>query len=80
AKLVKILRDRGFWAECDLVGRELRPQLRYADKIGARFNMVLGGDEMESGCAIIKDMRNKDKLYEVSLNENFGENAERILK
>ena len=40
--LVKKLRDEGYWAECDLMERALGKQMKYADKIGAKFAIVLG--------------------------------------
>jgi histidyl-tRNA synthetase len=73
AKLVKALRGCGFWAETDLAGRGLGAQMKYADKLGARFSMVLGSNELESGAAVIKNMQSGDKR-EVALE------AEKILE
>ncbi|MDR2558021.1 MAG: histidine--tRNA ligase [Oscillospiraceae bacterium] len=67
AKLVKELREQGFWAETDLAGRGLGAQMKYADKLGARFSMVLGSNETESGTAVIKNMQSGEKR-EVALN------------
>ncbi|MDR2532736.1 MAG: histidine--tRNA ligase [Oscillospiraceae bacterium] len=61
AKLVKELRECGFWAETDLAGRGLGAQMKYADKLGARFSMVLGSNELSNGTAIIKNMQNGEK-------------------
>ncbi|MCL2697794.1 MAG: histidine--tRNA ligase [Oscillospiraceae bacterium] len=61
AKLVKELRGQGFWAEADLAGRGLGAQMKYADKLGARFSMVIGGDELNSGTAVIKNMQSGEK-------------------
>ena len=51
------LREDGYAAEFDIVGRGLKPQMRYADKIGAKFVCVLGDNELESGIVRIKNMR-----------------------
>ena len=35
--MTSALRDEGFFVEYDLVERGLKPQMKYADKIGAKF-------------------------------------------
>ncbi len=55
--LAQALREDGYGVEYDLIGRGLKPQMRYADKIGARFVCVLGDDELSSGSANLKNMR-----------------------
>ncbi len=54
--LASALRAEGFAAESDLVGRSLKAQMKYADKIGAKYSMVLGSDELANGRARIKNM------------------------
>lgn len=56
ATLAASLRAEGYSAEFDLVGRGLKPQMRYADKIGAKFVCVLGDNELETGDVKIKNM------------------------
>ena len=53
--LVNSLRRLGVSAECDLMGRSLKAQMKYAGKT-ARFTVVVGPSELESGMASIKDM------------------------
>lgn len=55
-ELVNALRREGFYAECDSMGRSLKAQMKYADKIGARLSMVLGDDELANGKAKVKNM------------------------
>ncbi|MGI5893821.1 MAG: histidine--tRNA ligase [Candidatus Merdivicinus sp.] len=55
-EMVSDLRNEGFSAESDLMGRSLKAQMKYADKIGARFTMVLGDAELEAGKAAIRNM------------------------
>lgn len=78
AVLVKQLREYGFWAECDLSGRGLKAQMKYADKLGARFSMVLGNDELTAGKAVLKNMLGGEKL-EVSITGNFAEKINVLL-
>ena len=55
-ELTNALRREGFFVECDSMGRSLKAQMKYADKIGARMSMVLGDDELANGKARLKNM------------------------
>ncbi|MDD4546937.1 MAG: histidine--tRNA ligase [Oscillospiraceae bacterium] len=55
--IVTNLRRGGVSAECDTVGRSLKAQMKYADKIGARYTIVVGDNELETGVAALKDMQ-----------------------
>ena len=55
--LCRNLRDEGFIALTDITGRGLKAQMKYADKVGAAFTVVLGDDELENGKAKIKNMK-----------------------
>lgn len=60
-KLCAILRAEGFEALSDINGRGLRAQLKYANKIGAKFTCVLGEDEVNCGILRIKNMQNGEE-------------------
>ena len=60
-KLVANLRSQGIAAQLDIVGRSLKPQMKYADKLGAKYSIVLGDTEVESGVADIKNMETGEK-------------------
>ncbi len=68
--LLKQLRESSLKAESDIVSRSLRAQMKYADKIGARYSIVIGDNEIEQNKATIKDMNNKEQ-FEITLGENF---------
>lgn len=68
--LVKEIRDTSLIAECDIVGRSLRAQMKYADKIGAKFSMVIGDDEIANNRAILKNMSTGEKS-EIPLDDEF---------
>ena len=55
-QLTNSLRKEGFYVESDSMGRSLKAQMKYADKIGARMSMVLGDDELANGAAKVKNM------------------------
>ncbi len=65
--LCKELRDEGFEAQTDIIGRGLKAQMRYANKLGARFTLVLGDSEIEAGKARLKCMENGEET-EVDIN------------
>ncbi len=71
AELCSQLRDNGNIAETDICGRGLKAQMKYANKIGALYTMVLGDDEIDRGLARIKNMANGEET-EIDLN-NIGE-------
>lgn len=50
------LRFDGFEVATDICGRGLKAQMKYADKIGAKFSVVLGDNELENNKAVIKNM------------------------
>lgn len=50
------LRLKGICAEYDLLGRSLKAQMKYADKIGAKYTLIIGDSEIESGTAKLKNM------------------------
>lgn len=51
------LRSDGFKVQTDLCGRGLKAQMKFADKSGAAFTMVLGDNELLAGCARLKNMQ-----------------------
>ena len=50
------LREEGCFVEYDLIGKGLNAQMKCANKTGAKFVMVLGDNEIESGVAKLKNM------------------------
>ena len=64
------LREGGVSAECDTVGRSLKAQMKYADKIGARYSVVVGDNELETGIARLKDMQSGEEC-EVRLDDSL---------
>lgn len=59
--LAEEVRKSGLSAQCDIVGRGLRPQMKFADKIGAKFSVVLGDNEIEENKAEVKNMETGEK-------------------
>lgn len=61
SKLTFDLRGQGFAAERDTLGRSLKAQMKYADKIGARLSVVIGDDEVDTGKITVKNMQDGEK-------------------
>ncbi len=51
------LRKAGICAECDIVGRSLKSQMKYADKIGCANVLIIGDSELETGRASLINMK-----------------------
>jgi len=64
--LAKELRKLGITALFDQVGRSLKAQMKYADKKGVGFSMVIGDSELENNKAVLKNMLNGES-FEVEL-------------
>ena len=70
-ELCTSLRRDGFEAQCDVCGRGLKAQMKYADKIGALYSVVLGDNELEQNKCNVKNMTTGE-MRELSLS-NFAE-------
>lgn len=65
-EIAKDMRSEGFSVQYDLNSRSLRAQMKYADKVCAKYLVVIGEDEVNSGIAKLKDMQTGEST-EVSL-------------
>ncbi|MCD8037101.1 MAG: histidine--tRNA ligase [Clostridiales bacterium] len=50
------MRSAGIKAECDSVGRSVKAQMKYANKIGAAYSVILGDNEIEQDSVKLKNM------------------------
>jgi len=70
--LMSRLQRQGVWAEMDYFGKSLKAQMRRADKLAARKVVILGGDELARGVAMLRDMSDGSQR-EVALGDLHGE-------
>ena len=54
--IVYRLRREGILADCDTVGRSVKAQMKYANKIGSRYSLIIGDDEIANDSAAVKNM------------------------
>ncbi len=71
--LAEELRGEGLTCETDLMARSVKAQFKYADKLGARYVVVLGGEELREGIAEVRDMQKS-----ISARVRFGALAQYI--
>lgn len=71
-QLANLLRADGFFAQSDLMGRSLKAQMKYANKIGAKYVIVLGDNELATGRATLKSM-NSGATSEIPLGDKFSD-------
>ncbi|MBU3131381.1 histidine--tRNA ligase [Clostridium gasigenes] len=72
-KLANKLRESGIKCETNHMGRAVKAQMKYANKIGAAFTTILGDDELQNKTIRLKRMSDGEQ-FEVSL-ENIEEIA-----
>ncbi|NLK37625.1 MAG: histidine--tRNA ligase [Epulopiscium sp.] len=62
------LRKKGILAECDTVERSVKAQMKYANKLGVKYSLIIGDSELELGKAELKTMETGEK-QEIMLNQ-----------
>lgn len=67
-KLVYDMRKLGIKAECDHMKKSVKAQMKYSNKIKARFTIVLGDDEIVNRSAKLKRMSDGEQ-FEVNLDD-----------
>jgi histidyl-tRNA synthetase len=67
-KLANDLRVKGSKVEINHMGRSLKAEMKFANKIGAKYTLILGEDELTSKNVKLKRMSDGE-IFEVSLNE-----------
>ena len=61
-KLVNSLRQVGISAESDHLQRSIKAQMKYANKIGARYSMIIGESELEERSLKLKEMESGNEV------------------
>ena len=61
-KLMGQLRQKGLKVQMDIMGRNIKNQFKYANRINARKTVVIGQDEIENNSFAIKDMSTSQQV------------------
>jgi histidyl-tRNA synthetase len=56
-KLTWQLRSKNIYCIKDIMGRSVKAQMKYADKLNVRYTLILGDNEIDSNKARLKDMK-----------------------
>lgn len=70
-KLVQELRHAGVIVETDYMDRSVKAQMKYANKLGAKYTVIIGLDEINNNKAKVKNMETGEQM-ELDLNELAG--------
>ena len=76
-QLAQSLREMGYRAEYDLMNRGLKAQMKFANKIGAKFVIVLGENERTTKEAKIKWMETGEQ-FSIHLDDRFPQEFENL--
>ncbi|QQE73244.1 histidine--tRNA ligase [Brevibacillus composti] len=77
--LVDRLRSAGVSAELDYLGRKMKAQLKQADRLAARYTVIIGEAELENGTAVLKEMATGEQ-QELKRDDLPAELAKRLQK
>lgn len=67
-KLLQDLRAKGLAAEMDVMDRSLKAQMKYANKLMARYTVIIGEEELAKKIAVLRNMANGEQM-EVALDK-----------
>lgn len=67
-KILRQLRAQGIKSEMDILARNVKGQFKYADRLGAKFTVVIGENEIKENMVSIKEMANSNQR-EISLDK-----------
>lgn len=56
------LAKQGFTVEMDFDGRSLKSQMKQADRLNARFALIIGEEELSQGAVIFRNMETKEQI------------------
>lgn len=70
--LMRELRKNGVRAGMDVMGRNIKGQFKYANRLDAKYTIVIGEDELRKGVVSLKDMTTGEQR-EIALSEILTE-------
>ena len=78
-RFANAVRETGLRAEFDLADRSFKAQMKYANKLGTRYLVVLGSNELEQGSGQVKNMETgEQKPVRLDSAEHFSEDFMQI--
>jgi histidyl-tRNA synthetase len=78
-RIINQLHLQGIRAELDYEGKSLKSQMRRADKLKARYVLILGEEELKKGNVVLRNMKNKVQ-EEIALKDIVNMLKEKIIR
>lgn len=72
------LRQASIKADSDDIGKSVKAQMKYANKIGSKYSMIIGDDEINLNTATVKNMETGEQV-QINLN-NIIEEIKKLLE
>lgn len=60
-KLLRDLRKQGLKAEMDSLGRNIKGQFKYADRLEAKYTIIIGDNELDQNTVSVKNMETSEQ-------------------
>jgi histidyl-tRNA synthetase len=60
-KLMRDLRNQGIKTEMDSLGRNIKGQFKYADRLHSKYTIIIGDDELDQSIVSIKNMKTSEQ-------------------
>ena len=79
SQLAHILRKQGAKVAIDYSGRSLKAQLKQANRVNARYTLIVGEDEWARGEGILRNMKNQEQ-QPIALSGSLEEQAARLIE
>lgn len=76
--LIYKLRQASIKADSDDIGKSVKAQMKYANKIGSKYSMIIGDDEINLNTATVKNMETGEQV-QINLN-NIIEEIKKLLE
>ena len=76
-EFLSALRKSGLKAEIDYLGRSVGSQMKAADRMNANYTIIIGGDELKSGQATVRNMKTGEEI-DVELDKLVNEMNELV--
>ncbi len=75
--LVHTLRKKGLQMAMDHEGRSLKSQMKQANKVNARYVLIIGENELEQGQAVLRNMETQEQ-QDIAINSDDNNNNKMV--
>lgn len=58
---LRMLRDHGFRSDMDYMNRKMKAQMKSADRLSAKYVVIIGEDEVAENAVLVRNMENREQ-------------------